>query len=282
MSSAASQIPRSSTLRGILACRPRRAAWVRLVSLGAAFLAAGCSSASRPYTSLLDWQPPAGQPCTPARTALPPSDDLLDAALLLAAHPLRAGSGRGEHLVVAVAYDSTGKPGVVTLLESGLPPQRAETVVETLRSALRPRPFGAPPDFLVRLDSVGVRTGPTEVCRPVLANTEETRQALADGIAAWRKAGGARTPERATFIDFHVDSTGVVVATRLRESSGIAAADRIALDAARVMRFLPARRNGQAVTVWVALPLSIDLGERDALTDATIQRPAALPPPRSP
>jgi TonB family protein len=154
--------------------------------------------------------------------------------------------------------------------------------METLRSALRPRPLGAPRDFLLRLDSVGVRTGPTEVCRPMLANAEETRQALADGIAAWRKTGGARTPERATLIDFHVDSTGVVLATGLRESSGIGAADRIALDAARVMRFLPARRNGQAVPIWVALPLLIDLGERDTLSDATIQRPAALPPPRSP
>jgi TonB family protein len=53
-----------------------------------------------------------------------------------------------------------------------------------------------------------------------------------------------------------VDERGRVTRRRLAETSGNCELDLAALDVARVMRFTPATRDGRAVAVWVALPLT--------------------------
>jgi TonB family protein len=59
-----------------------------------------------------------------------------------------------------------------------------------------------------------------------------------------------------------VDERGRVTRRRLAETSGNCELDRAALDVARVMRFTPATRDGRAVAVWVALPVTFGTSDR--------------------
>ncbi len=61
---------------------------------------------------------------------------------------------------------------------------------------------------------------------------------------------------------FLIDDAGAVHKVLLKVSSGVRALDDAALDVARDMRFTPALNYGQAVPVWVALP--IDFRPADA------------------
>jgi TonB family protein len=59
-----------------------------------------------------------------------------------------------------------------------------------------------------------------------------------------------------------VDERGRVTRRRLAETSGNCELDRAAMDVARVMRFTPATRDGRAVAVWVALPVTFGTSDR--------------------
>lgn len=53
---------------------------------------------------------------------------------------------------------------------------------------------------------------------------------------------------------FLVDSTGVVIDTRIRESSGISEVDSTAVRLVRDFEFRPATFNGHTICAWIARP----------------------------
>lgn len=59
----------------------------------------------------------------------------------------------------------------------------------------------------------------------------------------------------APLIWFFIDEEGRVVKTQLRESSGHAALDEVALEVGRTLRFRPALNRDTKVAVWVSLPM---------------------------
>jgi TonB family protein len=59
-----------------------------------------------------------------------------------------------------------------------------------------------------------------------------------------------------------VDERGRVTRRGLAETSGDCDLDRAAVDVARVMRFTPATRDGRAIPVWLAIPLTFTTSDR--------------------
>lgn len=57
----------------------------------------------------------------------------------------------------------------------------------------------------------------------------------------------------------HVAEDGSVADARVKETSGQALFDEVALDVAHLMRFRPAQNLDQAVAVWVAVPVTFQL-----------------------
>ena len=62
--------------------------------------------------------------------------------------------------------------------------------------------------------------------------------------------------EGVTLVWMLVDERGMVGKVQLRESSGHAELDEIALRVARCRRFMPALHRGEPVRVWLALPFT--------------------------
>lgn len=65
--------------------------------------------------------------------------------------------------------------------------------------------------------------------------------------------------EGTTLVRAHVMFDGTVGVAEVRRSAGHAELDRAALDAIRAARFVPAQRNGVAVSVWVEIPIQFTL-----------------------
>lgn len=115
------------------------------------------------------------------------------------------------------------------------------------------RPLAPPP--VTREGARDVASGPVFVPTTVLPE-------LLD------RAGVARELERryprmlkeagvggAPLVWFFIDEEGRVVKTQLRESSGHAALDEVALEVGRTLRFRPALNRDRKVSVWVSLPM---------------------------
>jgi periplasmic protein TonB len=65
--------------------------------------------------------------------------------------------------------------------------------------------------------------------------------------------------EGTTVVRAHILNDGSVGVAEVRRSSGRSDLDRAALDAIRASRFIPAERNGRAVTVWIEVPVQFNL-----------------------
>lgn len=78
-----------------------------------------------------------------------------------------------------------------------------------------------------------------------------------------------------------IDTTGAVRDTRIQESSGHPALDDAALRVAGVYRFEPARNQEKKVEVWVAFPMTFQVGdvERTQVIPERAEPPADAPPP---
>jgi periplasmic protein TonB len=70
--------------------------------------------------------------------------------------------------------------------------------------------------------------------------------------------------EGETLLEVHVSETGTVDSTRVERSSGYPAFDSAAVAGARDLRFEPARRGDEPVSVRVLLPVQFHLPQDDA------------------
>lgn len=70
--------------------------------------------------------------------------------------------------------------------------------------------------------------------------------------------------EGETLLRLFVNAEGQVDSTQVERTSGYAAFDSAAVDGARDLRFEPARRGEQPISVWVLLPVQFDLPAADS------------------
>jgi periplasmic protein TonB len=91
---------------------------------------------------------------------------------------------------------------------------------------------------------------------PRLLNAGRIAQAVVARYPGWVEMAGTREVQ----LLVEVDASGRVRSVRIEESSGSALADRALSDAAREMRFEPAQLGGEAVPVWVRVPLVLNQG----------------------
>lgn len=68
-----------------------------------------------------------------------------------------------------------------------------------------------------------------------------------------------RNYQGTTLLDVLVDRQGRAAQVRVRQSSGFSILDRSAVAAVRQWRFEPARRMGQAMEMWVQVPVKFEL-----------------------
>ncbi|MDT8369691.1 MAG: M56 family metallopeptidase [Longimicrobiales bacterium] len=92
---------------------------------------------------------------------------------------------------------------------------------------------------------------------PVLENRGEVAGELERRYPSELRAAGIGG--RST-VWFHIDETGRVMDAQVRATSGHEALDLAALEVAKTMRFRPAKNAGEAVAVWVAIPITFDTG----------------------
>ncbi len=88
--------------------------------------------------------------------------------------------------------------------------------------------------------------------RPELANRDEIRAALVNNYPPLLRDAGIGGQVLAWVF---VDKDGTVRRTIVKEGSGHIELDSAALRVVRSMRFLPAKNRGEAVPVWIALPV---------------------------
>ena len=89
--------------------------------------------------------------------------------------------------------------------------------------------------------------------RPDLLNEQEIQQALEDEYPPLlRQAGIGGT----TSVQMFVDAEGDVQNAVVEQTSGHAPLDEAAVRVARVMRFTPARNQGEIVPVWISIPIT--------------------------
>lgn len=69
--------------------------------------------------------------------------------------------------------------------------------------------------------------------------------------------------EGETLLRLFVNGQGAVDSTQVERTSGYAAFDSAAVDGARDLRFEPARRGEEPISVWVLLPVQFDLPAAD-------------------
>jgi TonB family protein len=193
----------------------------------------------------------------------PPISAVLDSAGLVAdAAALPVALPRGAPPLFSIAFDSTGAVDTVRAMLHGLPDAYAAPVVAAIRARLRPQPAGKPLSTYVRV----VTGRDARVDRPAirerapeLANRNETARGLAR--AAWDHAtrlrlyGGSTLTTVARF-RVKADGTTDVESAFVQRSSGDEGLDREALQAVARMRFRPAAIEGEAVAVWVMIPIS--------------------------
>ena len=87
---------------------------------------------------------------------------------------------------------------------------------------------------------------------PVLDNLEQVQRLLLRRFPnSLRRAGG----EARAILWLFINARGDVLKTVLRESSGRAEVDSVALRTGHEMRFQPARLAGAPVPVWVQMPI---------------------------
>lgn len=88
--------------------------------------------------------------------------------------------------------------------------------------------------------------------RPELTNRAEIGRLLETNYPPLLRDAGISGE---TLMWFLIAENGAVMQLRIDRSSGHEALDRAAMDVARNMKFTPAMRDGEAVPVWIAIPI---------------------------
>lgn len=203
-------------------------------SIAAAVIWAGYSVSTDPATTPRDEPPsiifPTNAPPAYASAVAPPSRGDTDLAPQPAPIPLPGPPVVGIPPATPDLRTDFGVPGTGTNPVPGNPAQHAS-------GGSGNREMGA---FSV-----------VEVM-PALLNAAEVKRALQRSYPPMlRDAGiGGRTA-----LLLLIDEQGRVVEAKIRESSGQAALDRVALEVAPLMRFSPAMNRDQRVRVWAQVPL---------------------------
>lgn len=96
-------------------------------------------------------------------------------------------------------------------------------------------------------DRGGVTVGPKLLNGPYLIRAIQREYPV---FLRERRIGGTTT------VHFLIDEEGKMRNPRVAESSGFPELDRAALRVVRVARFSPAENRGQAVALWISLPIS--------------------------
>ncbi|MDA8139469.1 MAG: energy transducer TonB [Desulfobacteraceae bacterium] len=78
-------------------------------------------------------------------------------------------------------------------------------------------------------------------------------------VPVYPDAARRRNSQGTVLLDVLVDPQGRAAQVKMHQSSGFAMLDRSALNAVRQWRFEPARRLGQAVEMWVRVPVRFEL-----------------------
>ena len=93
--------------------------------------------------------------------------------------------------------------------------------------------------------------------RPRLLNAEDVNRAIAREYPRFLKEAGIGGT---TVVHLFIDEEGCVADMIVKESSGDAGLDRVALRVIRVARFAPATNRGQTVALWIELPITFTPG----------------------
>jgi protein TonB len=119
----------------------------------------------------------------------------------------------------------------------------------------RPEDRPLPPPPVTREGERDIGSGPVFVPTTVLPELLDR-----EGVARELERRYPRTLKEAgiggaPLVWFFIDEEGKVVKTQLRESSGHAALDEVALEVGSTLRFRPALNRDRKVAVWVSLPM---------------------------
>ncbi|MHB1169477.1 MAG: M56 family metallopeptidase [Longimicrobiales bacterium] len=119
------------------------------------------------------------------------------------------------------------------------------------RTRARRAPAGSTaPKTLTELETAPTLT-PFDT-RPELTNRAEIGRLLEANYPPLLRDAGISGE---TLMWFLIAENGAVMQLRIDRSSGHEALDRAAMDVARNMKFTPAMRDGEAVPVWIAIPI---------------------------
>jgi len=161
---------------------------------------------------------------------------------------------RSGYAVFSIQTDSTGHlrrpPSVI---ESTFHDTTTAMLADLLAQRVEPESIA---DYFharvkMSLDTVlRFQVGPSESCRPVLANREEMSRLL-------RAAGAQAQGSGTTVMRVWVTEAGNVTDIRVVRSSGDQTVDGLAMAVARRMRFRPASNDYVPVAVWVQMPVTI-------------------------
>jgi TonB family protein len=89
---------------------------------------------------------------------------------------------------------------------------------------------------------------------PEVTNPEEVREAMRDGYPPLLRDAGIRG---SVVLRLTLDETGQVEHTALEQDSGHRALDDLALELAKLIKFLPAQHDGERVPVLITIPLDL-------------------------
>jgi TonB family protein len=183
----------------------------------------------------------------------------LPAAGLTVASIYPDSTGAPEAHVFSESLDEAGRDRLEDLLERHLrvPPERYDDLVMEVgtSSGLAPR----------RLERIAR-------CVPVLQNTRDIQRAIARDVPRMDIDGSARV-----VVAMRVEPDGTVSETRIQEGSGSPAVDQAMLEVMRSAMFSPGRIEGILLSLWVEIPLNVNVIERDPFPP-----PVDPPPPRGP
>lgn len=181
-----------------------------------------------------------------------------EAAVIETAGGIPEFEDTGSHYIVSVTLDSAGALSGMTSIASTFGPDREPELLDLVVPPLRVRPEARVRRFRVGVFGgvpATVVLGPVQACRPILANRATITRLLA------RLATNANSyPGGEATVRMFVEKNGVPTRFQVNESSGNGNLDATAVAVAREMRFLPARRDGVPVEVWVSLPIRIRYG----------------------
>ena len=232
-------------------------------------LLAGCASAGA--SSLLTMsdvererltlsrQPPPHERCSQSETAPRYAPAQLVDTASLAAHARTIMSG-DDHMLVSIAWDSTGTAQELNTIETTMGRIEADALRQRIGSVLRlPLARGR---HRLRMDGDGsLRTARSVGCAPYLVNRESLGRILEHMVGAANLGKFVQTA-RTAVIWIRVGPDGTTSDARVETSSGYPELDAMALEAAKQGRFLPPSIDRVPMEAWASIPMQFRVPPR--------------------